>query len=116
LVTFYNLAYPDAHVLDHSTISDDDQNTNFVTSKAKVHKYLVLDGRRITATESTISAPNSIVQTDFDGTRYVGQVFAILSHRQPRVNKDETVLDVRWLCRLGNADTSHWDNLWVPFC
>jgi hypothetical protein len=113
LVSFYRSTYPTAHVTDHSTITDDYRNTNFVSNKAKSHSHLILDGRRITPSNSLKSAPNSIIQVQLDGKRYVGQMFSILTHRQPGVNKDEILLDVRWFKRLENINTTHWDDLYL---
>ena len=111
LVSFYSSTYPEARVADHSTATDDFCNTNFVTNKAKRHKYLILDGRRIVPSESVFSAPNAIVQADLNGRRYVGQVFSVLTHKQRQVNKEETLMDVRWFKRLENVNTAHWDDL-----
>ena len=111
LVSFYRSTHPDAQVVDHSTATDDYQNANFVTNKGKSHKHLILDGRRITPSDNLFSAPNAIVQVEFDGKRYVGQVFAVLTHKQRRVDKEETLMDVRWFKRLEDINTAHWDDL-----
>jgi hypothetical protein len=112
LVSFYRSAYPDAQVTDHSTTTDNYQNMNFIVNKAKSHKHLILDGCRITPSGSALWAPNAILQADFDGAQYVGQAHSVLTHKQPGVNKEETLIDVRWFKRLENIDTTHWDDLY----
>ena len=113
LLKFYHTTHPDARVLDRSTFIHDITNANYINNQGTFRKYMFLNGRKISPSNSLDHAPNSIVQADFDGIRYVGQIFSIITHHQPLVEKDETLLVVPWFKRLENAESAHWDQLWV---
>lgn len=81
---------------------------NFLVSRARSHKYLVLDGRRILPSQSLTKANNSIIQADFDGIRYAGQIIKIFAHEQPEVPGRSTLVSVRWFKRV-DVDTTKWD-------
>lgn len=108
VVRYYSETQPDALVCSRSThIPGDDPN--YLDSRATSHSHLILDGRRITPSKSVIKAPNSIIQIDLNGTRYVGQVIEIFSHKQDRVEGISILLYVKWFCRLSDVDTAAWD-------
>lgn len=108
LVEFYQNTYPDARIISRAAHSDD-PNPNYVFGRAKFHKHIILDGRRITPSASLTHAPTSIVQMDLNNKRYVGQIFHVFTHKQPKIEKVVELLDVHWFCRLEEADTKHWD-------
>lgn len=108
LVTFYSNSTPDARVIAR-TASTLDDSPNFVSGSARFHSHIILDGRRIIPSTSLHKASASIVQADFSGTRYVGQVTEILTHQQPRVGERTTLLNVRWFRRHRKIDTTPWD-------
>ncbi len=78
---FYDGAYPNAGVVSRTTAETGD-DLNFVNSSGKITSYAVVDGRRIAPSKSSMKAPNSIIQMEFDGDLFVGQVTDIFSHRQ----------------------------------
>ncbi|THH06302.1 hypothetical protein EW145_g4183 [Phellinidium pouzarii] len=101
-----------AHIM--KTLSDDLQMSlldyyNDVYPEADFHTYIIIDGRRITPSTSATKAPNSIIQTEFDGQVYAGQVISVLTHSQFRIAQSTTLLHVHWFRRLTEVDTSLWD-------
>jgi hypothetical protein len=109
LVKHYNSKYPDLHILHRADDAPINSRPNFLNINARYHSYLILDGRRLIPSKSRSNAPNSLVQMDLSGTRYVGQVFDILSHTQVAAPSPQYLLDVRWFKRFQEADTSPWD-------
>jgi hypothetical protein len=108
LVEYYQTTYPDACVIPRDTDTDT-ADANFLLSRSLTHKHLILDGRRILPSESLSNANSSIIQVDYDGTRYVGQLVKIISHDQPQVARRHHFASVRWFKRLDNFDTARWD-------
>jgi hypothetical protein len=84
LVKYYQITYPDACVIPRDTDTDT-TDTNFLLSQSLTHKHLILDGHHILPFESLSNANSSIIQVDYDGTRYIGQLVKIISHNQPQV-------------------------------
>jgi hypothetical protein len=115
LLVFYHTTHPEARVLDHATYVDDLEHANYLNIHARFHKYMFLQGRKISPSTSLSNACNSIIQVDFDGVLYAGQVFSVVTHHQPQVEKEEILFEVSWFERLEDADTSHWDPLYVPY-
>ncbi|KAL5521122.1 hypothetical protein ACEPAG_9044 [Sanghuangporus baumii] len=58
---------------------------------------------------SATKAPNSIIQTEFDGELFVGQVISVFSHKQQHVPGPRIFLHVRWFRSRLDIDTSDWD-------
>lgn len=108
LLLHYHTCYPDSLVIGRHEDSELD-NPNHLFNLGIIHRNLVLDGRRITPSHSLTHAHNSIVQADFDGIRYVGQLFKIFSHDQPGVHNRSHLASVRWFKRTDAVDTSPWD-------
>ncbi|GJF00872.1 hypothetical protein PsYK624_171740 [Phanerochaete sordida] len=110
LIQAYRHAFP-AIPLVLSTDPNPPRNAHYFNSGAIHHEYLVLHGRRITPSRFDGHASNSIIQRNFNGRRYVGEVMVILSHTQP-TGPDKTIqlylLGVRWF-RRASFDTSPWD-------
>ncbi|KII90042.1 hypothetical protein PLICRDRAFT_29188 [Plicaturopsis crispa FD-325 SS-3] len=108
LVAYYYGLDRDAHVIGRAETTNS-ATPNFVNGRAQFHDHVILDGRRIIPSSSLSKASASIVQADFGGTRYVGQVLEILTHQQAKIEGCSTLLRVRWFRRRGNTDTSAWD-------
>ena len=111
LLEFYATTHPDAQVLSRYADTHNFDAANFIHTRAKVHDHLILDGRKIVPSKSFKNSSSSIVQTKIDGTRYVGQVFSIITHKQTFVDKAETLLDISWFSPLIGMDTTLWDPL-----
>ena len=108
LVNHYEDAYPDARVVSITT-SETGRDLNFITGRAKFASHIVVDGRRILPSNSSSNAPNSIIQMEFNGELYVGQVTDIFTHHQRHVEKSLNFLRVLWFRRLTTLDTGIWD-------
>lgn len=114
MVEFYRKRYRDAKVVS-ITASNPGPSPNFKSNCADFHKYLVIDGRRISASGSLAHAPSSIMQLDLHASRYVGEVFSNISHQQAKIEDMTTLLEVHWFKKSTEADTSIWDPLYVSF-
>ncbi|TDL17694.1 hypothetical protein BD410DRAFT_807179 [Rickenella mellea] len=100
LLDYYCETHPDAQIIARTAPST--ATTHFLLSQVKFFKSVVLDGRRITASLlSSSRSPESLVQIDLQGHRYVGQ--------QPGINGIAELLNVRWFRRLTDIDTAAWD-------
>ena len=108
ILQYYQLAFPDANVISHNTESHLTE-PNYIISRGYTHKHLVLDGRCIIPSESLTDARSSIIQADYDGVRFVGQIVKIISHEQPRISRHQHFASVRWFKRLEGFDISQWD-------
>ena len=108
LLEYYHNTFPDAAVIACSSDFDLEE-PNFLISRGLSHKHLILDGRHLLPSESLTKAHSSIIQADFDGVRYVGQVVKIFSHDQPDIPNCQHLVSVHWFKRLEGFDTSHWD-------
>lgn len=112
MVKYYEETYPNSRVVSRTTaeIGDD---LNFVNNLGKIASYAVVDGRRITASRSSMKAPNSIIQMEFDGDVFVGQVTDIFSHRQKGLDagRDESVhlFRIQWFRPYESINTDIWD-------
>ncbi|KAJ7753057.1 hypothetical protein DFH07DRAFT_774194 [Mycena maculata] len=109
ILEYYNTTYPTLHIVDRAADVDHTTNPIFLHGTARVHTHFILDGRRITSSTSLDDASSSLVQLDADGTRYVGQVFNILTHHQQGLERPQCLLDVRWMRRLTDCDMSAWE-------
>lgn len=76
---------------------------------AKFHKFIILDGRRITPSTKADHAPDSIIQLEIDGELFVGQLTGIFSHTQRDVAGTGTFLRVQWFRPYPGIDTHAWD-------
>ncbi|KAK6993189.1 alcohol dehydrogenase [Favolaschia claudopus] len=109
LLEYYNTTYPDIPIVARDAVAVDVQKEYFLHASAQVHPHVILDGRRVTSSTSLTQASSSIVQLDAAGTRYVGQVFDIITHRQPGVDKSQHLLYMGWMRRFNRFDMSPWD-------
>ncbi|KAJ7714112.1 hypothetical protein DFH07DRAFT_1016608 [Mycena maculata] len=109
ILEYYNTTYPTLHIVDRAADVDHTTNPIFLHGTARVHTHFILDGRRITSSTSLDDASSSLVQLDADGTRYVGQVFNILTHHQQGLERPQCLLYVRWMRRLTDCDMSAWE-------
>jgi len=108
LLEYYNLTYPTIPIVSRAAETSS-SNTYFIHGSAHVHAHFILDGRRITSSASQTDASSSLIQLDADGVRYVGQIYNIITHRQPGLNSPHYLLDVRWMRRCLDFDMSPWD-------
>jgi hypothetical protein len=106
LLDYYNLTYPTIPIISRAAATNGGAHF-FLHGSAHVHPDFILDGRRITS--STTEASSSLVQLDAGGVRYVGQIYNIITHRQPGVEQPERLLDIRWMRRYVDFDMSPWD-------
>lgn len=79
ILQYYQLAFPDANVISHNTESHLSE-PNYIISHGYTHKHLVLDGHHIIPSESLTDARSSIIQADYDGVQFVGQIVNIILH------------------------------------
>ena len=110
LIFYYNHTYPNIQVLHRASHElPSHSQPNFLTIKVQYHDYIILDGRRISASKSHTKAKESFVQMDIGSTHCVGQIFGILTHKQAGCAAPEHLLDVRWFERLRDVDTTPWE-------
>ncbi len=111
LLEYYTRAHPDANVLSHRH-PNPPSNANFLYSHANFYNSVILRGRRVVASRSMTSAPNSIVQIFLDATCYVGQVVQIIGHHQTgipeTIGPEAIFLHVRWFSRIPMEETNPW--------
>ncbi|KAH9911971.1 hypothetical protein B0H21DRAFT_714183, partial [Amylocystis lapponica] len=106
---FYEHKYPMIPIVD-ITCPSPPPAAHFLHTTIRKHNHVVLDGRRIRPSRGQGTyAPDSIIQANFAGTRYVGEVFQVLTHFQPGVGRETHLLHVQWFRRLTGIDTSPWD-------
>lgn len=77
-----------------------------------LHDYVVLDGRRITPSTFNGPAPDSLIQIQYSGRRWVGEIVVLVTHLQPIDNRRtarQHLAGVRWLKPHETMDTSPWD-------
>ncbi|EMD34886.1 hypothetical protein CERSUDRAFT_75776 [Gelatoporia subvermispora B] len=69
-LAYYQARFPDAGII--STFKDDlEPGETFLNTQVTSHQYMILDGRRIATSDFSGKAPNSIVQINLAGARYV---------------------------------------------
>ncbi|KAJ6546298.1 hypothetical protein DFH09DRAFT_1507848 [Mycena vulgaris] len=109
ILDYYNTTYPAIPVVDRAGQVASHADHFFLHGTSQVHSHLILDGRRITSSTSLETASGALVQLDAGGTRYVGQIFNILTHHQPGLKEPQHLLDVRWMRRVNDYDMSTWE-------
>ncbi len=72
LVQHYHEVHPDTLVCSRTTRTPS-LDPNYVDSRATSHSHLILDGCCTLPSKSTVKVPNSIIQMELNGIRYVGQ-------------------------------------------
>ncbi|KAJ7858070.1 hypothetical protein B0H14DRAFT_2750017 [Mycena olivaceomarginata] len=108
ILEYYNATYPLVSIVARAADVADGENY-FLHGSGQVHQDFILDGQRITSSTSLTNASSSIVQLDADGTRFVGQVYNIITHRQPGLDRPHHLLDIRWMRRLRDFNMSPWE-------
>jgi hypothetical protein len=88
--------------------SAENPDPNYLLTRVNFHNYIILNGRCVAPSLSLIKASNSIIQADLENTHYVGQVFAIMSHSQRRIERESVLLDVKWFHRKLDINLHHW--------
>ncbi|KAJ7148861.1 hypothetical protein C8R46DRAFT_964921 [Mycena filopes] len=90
LVNYYNANGPKVY-LQHSQSTP---GTEMLGSYAETYDYALLDGHRLTSTRRSKrnSAASSLIQVQFKGEAYVGEVREIFRHKQTGVPSSETSL------------------------
>lgn len=109
ILEYYNTTYPTIPIVSRAADIANSSQSIFLHGSVQVHSHFILDGRRITSSSSQTGASSSLVQLDAGGVRYVGEVYNILTHRQPGLDRPNVLLDVRWMRRCVDFDTSVWD-------
>ncbi|KAJ7113122.1 hypothetical protein C8R44DRAFT_882146 [Mycena epipterygia] len=109
ILEYYNTTYPNIAIVARAAETGNSLNHFFLHASAQIHGHFILDGRRITSSTSFSNASSSLVQLDADGTRYVGQIYNIITHRQPGIDQPHFLLDMRWMRRAVDFDMSPWD-------
>ena len=108
ILWYYEMTFPNADVISHNTESHLAE-PNYIVSHGYIHKHLVLDSHHIVPSESLTNAKSSIIQADYNGVQFVGQIVKIISHEQPRISGCEHFASICWFKQLADFDTSHWD-------
>ncbi|KAJ7753257.1 hypothetical protein B0H16DRAFT_1835472 [Mycena metata] len=95
ILEYYNSTYPTIPIIARAAKIGSDTPHFFLHGSVTVHSYFILDGRRIASSASMTDAASSLVQMDAGGTRYVGQIYNILTHHQPGLERPQWLLDIR---------------------
>ncbi|KAL5489730.1 hypothetical protein ACEPAI_4562 [Sanghuangporus weigelae] len=106
LLNYYETVYPEAGVCAQTSRS---RGGDHLVTQAEFCSYLIKDGRRITPSKSASKAPNSIIQMEFGGEIFVGQVISIFRHYQPSIGRRIVFLHVCWFHRSRDVNTDIWD-------
>ncbi|KAL5520523.1 hypothetical protein ACEPAG_9747 [Sanghuangporus baumii] len=106
LLEFYDEMYPEAKVC---SPMDRSRSGNHLITIAKCFSYLIKDGRRISSSTSAKKAPNSVIQIEFQGQIYIGQVVSIIRHTQLRIGHSILFVHVKWFWASQEVDTTIWD-------
>ncbi|PSR77235.1 hypothetical protein PHLCEN_2v7996 [Hermanssonia centrifuga] len=116
-IQYYKQKYPDIDLLAR-TNPHAVEWSNFLNNQVVFHNYVILSGRQIKPSKFDEYAPNSLIQYESSGQKYVGKVAFIASHYQPMNDQDllrEFLFGVRWLKRASfqEFNTSTWDRLYL---
>lgn len=118
VLTFYESHRPNISFISRTHTGQAPPGSVYISNAARVHNYVIYQGRRITPSAFNGNAGNSLIQYMFNGRRYVGEVANIFTHIQ--TYSDDSVLmqyfiAVRWLSADDTFDTSIWDPLSVLY-
>ena len=108
ILRYYELTFPNADVISCNTESHLVE-PNYIVSHGYIHKHLVLDGWHIIPSESLTNAKSSIIQANYNGVQFLGQIVKIISHEQPWISGHKHFASIHWFKRLADFDTSCWD-------
>lgn len=111
ILGIYAQTHPDLRLM-ISAEGDEEQGWSYLNNSVMLHDYIVLDGRRITPSAFDGYAPNSLIQIQYCGQRWVGEIVVLITHLQPvdeRRMARQHLAGVRWLKRHETMDTSPWD-------
>lgn len=102
--------YPTAQIYARTDASAP-RDATFLNSSIMVFTHVTLRGRRITPSRFNGYAPNAIVQANWNGTRYAGEVAFIGTHQQPTRGGTlkNHLFGIRWFVRDRTFDTGFWD-------
>lgn len=75
------------------------RNPIFFSSKARFHRHFILDGRRITPTQSSskTSASSALIKAVVDGRMCAGEVLVTFQHHQQLDTDAIYYIEVRWM-------------------
>ncbi|KAJ6536420.1 hypothetical protein DFH09DRAFT_1091380 [Mycena vulgaris] len=90
--TTYNTTYPNIHIA-HAADTGYSGDHFFLHGSAHVHTQ----------------PSSSLVQLDVSGVRYVGQIYNILTHHQPGLDRPHCLLEIRWMRRCVDFDMAAWN-------
>ncbi|KAJ7231191.1 hypothetical protein C8J57DRAFT_1251282 [Mycena rebaudengoi] len=101
ILDYYNTTYPTIPIVAHAADTTNSPGPHiFLHGSALVHGHFILDGRRITSSTSETNTSSSLIQLDAGSTRYVGQIYNIITHKQPGLENPQFLLDVQWMKHL----------------
>lgn len=92
MLEYYQDTAPEAAIV--SRTASFAEGANILSPLAKFYSYLILGGRRIASCAKASWAPNSIIQTEFDGEIFAGQVIGLFTHKQNHIPGPQIFLHV----------------------
>lgn len=114
LLSFYAIHSPALYFIPRTHAGAPPPDSIYISNAATIHDYVIYQGRRITPSAFDGNAGSSIIQYDFGGRRFVGEVATILTHIQPIPDGSvmrQHLLAVKWFVQDKDYDTSIWDTL-----
>ncbi|KAJ7103862.1 hypothetical protein C8R44DRAFT_746599 [Mycena epipterygia] len=96
------------------------QNTEMLGSFAEILDYALLDGRRVTSTTRSMrghGVGSSLIQIQFNGEIYAGEIRHIFRHKQPGIPESQQTLLVFVVWMIPSEDTPLDDDdfIWYDF-
>ncbi|KAL5535628.1 hypothetical protein ACEPAF_3722 [Sanghuangporus sanghuang] len=107
LLEYYQNSNPEAAIV--SRTARFIKGMNLLNIKAVFFSYLILQGRHIAPSAKASKAPNSIIQLEFNGELFVGQVINLFTHTQHNIRGPKIFLHVRWFKPRNDVNTEDWD-------
>lgn len=114
LLSFYAIHSPALYFIPCTYAGAPLPDSIYILNAATIHDYVIYQGQRITPSAFDGNAGSSIIQYDFGGWRFVGEVVTILTHIQPIPDGSvmrQYLLAIKWFVRDKEYDTSIWDPL-----
>ncbi|KAJ7744275.1 hypothetical protein DFH07DRAFT_925148 [Mycena maculata] len=116
LVQYYNKETPKVYL---RLAGKEFANTEVLGSFTETYNYALLDGRRVTSTTCSErgSAGSSLIQIQFGGEPYAGEIRSIFRHKQAGVPSSEAMLlvFVAWMKPSGETPLDDDSFIWHDF-
>ncbi|KAJ7736047.1 hypothetical protein DFH07DRAFT_967007 [Mycena maculata] len=116
LVQYYNKETPKVYL---RLAGKEFANTEVLGSFTETYNYALLDGRRVTSTTCSKrgSAGSSLIQIQFGGEPYAGEIRSIFRHKQAGVPSSEAMLlvFVAWMKPSGETPLDDDSFIWHDF-